>query len=358
MLSSRDEPIRVRLEISEMERAFDYIADKFRTARRKIEHSAFSPEITGFAQYSASYREAVEALIARNQVYYRYVAGIGPDTERKSHRLHGIRQRLEQRRDIAEADSRYSAKVVFTDAHYNGLNFFLFDDTELAIYVPGTEGEPGVGLFTQDRSDVTAYARNFSGLWHKARPTNSLASVEHVEAQLAVLGPTLAIEHVNRPPLPTRRSEAEIVLEACRQLPETARVLAHRSRAGKTAFEIADEYDVHDLLQATLRSYIPYTVREDPIGKVAGMRSSRADISIEQLGILIEVKYARSATDQARIAKQFSEDLLMYARWPGLKTLIFLIYNSAVLPDPNAFLRLAGSQELSGVRFEIEIALV
>ena len=358
MLNSGKDTVRVRLEIPEMERAFDYIADKFRTARRKIDHAAFSPEIAGFAQYSASYREAVESLVDRNQIYYRYVAGVGPDTERKSHRLHGIRRRLERRPDLVKSNSRYSAKTVFTDAEYNGLNFFLFDDAELAIYVPGAEGEPGVGLFTQDQADVNAYLRNFSGLWHKARPANSLHAVQWVEAQLASLRPVLDTERVGRPPLPARRTEAETVLVACRQLPEAARVLANRSRSDRPAFDIADEYDVQDLLQATLRSHIQHSVREDPIAKVAATRSSRADISIEQLGILIEVKYARAASDQKRILNEFSQDLILYARWPQLKTLVFLIYNSAVLSDPSAFLTLAGSQELSGVRFEIEIVLV
>ncbi len=357
MLRGEEDPIRVRLEIREMERAFDYIANKFRTARLKIEHAAFSPEIAGFAQYSASYREAVEALIERNQVYYRYVAGVGPDTGRKSHRLHGIMKRLQYRSDVDQSNSRYSAKIVFADPDYNGLNFFLFDDAELAIYVPGAEGEPGVGLFTQDRADVNAYVRNFSGLWHKARPVNSIESAQLVEATLASLRPFLDIGNVGRPALPARRSEAEIVLTACRQLPDVARALANRSRSDRPPFLIKDEYDVQDVLQAALRSAITGSVREEPIGKLAGTRASRADITIAELGIVIEVKYARRPSDQKRIVEEFSQDLLHYAQWPPLKTIVLLIYNSTELADPSSLLTLVSSNRILGVKFGIEVVL-
>lgn len=358
MLNSGEEITRIRLGISEMEKAFDYIAEKFRTARGKIDHAAFSPEIRGFVEYSKAYREAVEALINKNKIYYRYVAGVGPDTERKGHRLNGIRRRLERRSNISESDSRYSAKIFFADSDYNGLNFFLFDNNELAIYVPGAEGEPGVGLFTHDKTDIDAYIRNFSGLWDKARPANSLDAVQRIEGQLVSLQPAFDVERVGRLPWPAHRKEVEIVLNACRRFQEVARVLTNRSRGGEPRLELTNEYAVQDLLQATLRSHIQHSVQEDPIGKVAGTRSSRADISIEQLGVLIEVKFARSGDDQKRIFDELSRDLVLYTQWHPLRTLVFLIYNHTVLSDPQALLLLTRSHEIRGVRFDVEIILV
>lgn len=151
--------------------------------------------------------------------------------------------------------------------------------------------------------------------------------------------------------------DAATVELLCRRLPQAARILGSRSRKGKTSYSITDEYDVQDLLHAVLRAYLKFSVQEDPLPKVAGAKSSRTDISIEDLGILIEVKYVHGPSDQKRLFDEYSQDLVLYAKWPHLKTLIYLIYNSADLPDAEAFEKLAGSQEISGVRFNVLMVL-
>jgi hypothetical protein len=161
----------------------------------------------------------------------------------------------------------------------------------------------------------------------------------------------------SEPSTPARGAEVEVVLDVCRRLPQVARVLANRSRKGKPPYEVIDEYDAQDLLHAVLRGYLSYSVQEDPLPKVGGARSSRADISIEELGILIELKYARGPTDQKRVVEEFSQDLVLYARWPHLKTLIFVVYNSADLFDPDALHKLGGAHTVSGVQFGVEIVL-
>jgi len=125
-----------------------------------------------------------------------------------------------------------------------------------------------------------------------------------------------------------------LVETICERIPYTAKILKTRSRKDKSPYLITDEYDVQDLLQGVLRAYLKYTVQEDPLQKVAGTRSSRADISIEELGIIIEVKYAYGPNDQKRIFDDLSKDLLLYTSWPYLKTLICLIYNSGSLREP------------------------
>jgi REase_DpnII-MboI len=151
--------------------------------------------------------------------------------------------------------------------------------------------------------------------------------------------------------------DAEMVELVCKRLPHAARVLALRARKGKAPFEIADEYDVQDLLHATLRAYLKYSLQEDPLPKVAGAKSSRIDVSIEELGILIEVKYVRGPEDQKRIFEEYSQDLVLYAEWAHLKTLIYLIYNSADLRDPEAFEKLTATQEIGGKRFDVRVVL-
>lgn len=152
-------------------------------------------------------------------------------------------------------------------------------------------------------------------------------------------------------------SDTALVLQICKRIQNSARILSHRPRKGKTPFLIEDEYDAQDLLQAVLKAYLKYSVQEDPLPKVASAKSSRADISIEDLGILIEVKYVREHGDQKRIFAEYSEDLELYSKWPHLKTIIFLIYNASPLLDPEAFERLSGPQERNGKRFDVRIVL-
>ena len=151
--------------------------------------------------------------------------------------------------------------------------------------------------------------------------------------------------------------DSAVVERVCARLPQTARILGVRSRKTKPPFEITDEYDVQDLLHATLRAYLKYSVQEDPISKVAGIKSSRADISIEDLGILIEVKYTRGPEDQKRFFEEYSQDLVLYTSWPHLKTLIYLIYNSSDLRDPEALEKLSSHQTVNGRRFEVKVIL-
>lgn len=143
----------------------------------------------------------------------------------------------------------------------------------------------------------------------------------------------------------------------CRRLPQVARVLAHRSHKHKSPYAIADEYDVQDLLHAVIRSVLKYSVQEDTLPRVAAAKSGRADLTIEELGVLIEIKYVHSPSDQKRIFEEFSQDLVLYSQWVHLKHLIYLIYNSADLRDAEAFEKLSSEQEIAGRKFEVAIVL-
>jgi len=158
-------------------------------------------------------------------------------------------------------------------------------------------------------------------------------------------------------PTETPTPSITTIEQVCRRLPKAARVLNPRSRKGKAPFEIKDEYDVQDLLSAILRSLLKYSVQEDPLPKVANAKAGRADLSIEELGTLIEIKYVHNSGDQKRILEEYSQDLVLYAEWPHLKTLIYLIYNSADLHDPEAFEKLSSPLEINGKKFDVRIVL-
>jgi len=72
---------------------------------------------------------------------------------------------------------------------------------------------------------------------------------------------------------------------------------------------------------------------------------------------LIEIKYVHGPEDQKRLFEEYSQDLLLYAKWAHLKTLIFLIYNSADLRDAEAFEKLSGSQDVNGRKFTVKVVL-
>jgi hypothetical protein len=148
--------------------------------------------------------------------------------------------------------------------------------------------------------------------------------------------------------------EVSLVLRLCERLHAAARILAKR-RQGKDPFEITDEYDAQDLLHAVLRAYLKYTVHEEPLGKVGGGHSGRADIAIEELGAVVELKYVHGPDDQRRVVDEFSNDLLLYTKWPHLKHFIYLVYNSQDLRDPEALDKLAGPCSLNGVSFTTHV---
>jgi hypothetical protein len=149
-----------------------------------------------------------------------------------------------------------------------------------------------------------------------------------------------------------------LLLQLCERLPQAARFLASR-REGKQPYKIAEEYDVQDLLHAVIRAYLKYSIDEEPLGKVGGARSSRADIAIPDLNTLIEIKYVRGPSDQQRIVEEFAQDLLLYTAWAPLQTFIYLVYNSADLRDPEAIARLQGDGNtlVNGKRYRTSIVL-
>ena len=151
-------------------------------------------------------------------------------------------------------------------------------------------------------------------------------------------------------------ADVTLVIRLCERLPKVASILTDR-REERQGYPVSDEYDVQDLLQAVLRGYLTHSVQEDPLPKVAGARSSRVDLSIEDLGVIIEVKYARKPADHKRFVREIGEDVLLYAKAAFLKTLIVLVYNSGSLKDAEGLEKLSGSYESSGVRFDVHVIL-
>lgn len=273
--------------------------------------------------------------------------------------------------DLVNPPQRYwHCAVKIEDAHgYHIVNDLTYADLERTILVPWRSGRaftvsglivrPNAGI-TEIKIAHTTHAREVyaarhnqemqaSGIADLATNRSMLPFRDGIDATYDLL-----FSGANDP-VPI--ADVALVERICQRLPQAARILGARTRQGKPNFELRDEYDVQDLLHAVLRAYLKYSVREDPLPKVASAKSGKADISIEELGVIIEIKFVRRPEDQRRVFEEYSQDLLLYARWPHLKNLIYLIYNSGDLLDPEAFEKLSGEHEIDGTRFSVSIVL-
>lgn len=273
--------------------------------------------------------------------------------------------------DIANPPQSYWHCLVEMPSHKHPavVNDVTFSDLDRTIIKPWHSGSPFTVAGTIVRSDQVTRIR----IVHTKEPKQAFATRHDNDMRAS----GIADMATDRRMLPFSKGEdvtfallfegrmtaapepdAALVERLCARLPQASRILAVRARKGKAPFEIGDEYDVQDLLHAMLRAYLKHSVQEDPLPKVAGAKAGRADLSIEALGVLVEVKYVRSPDDQKRIFEEFSQDLVLYAQWPHLSTLIYVVYNSADLRDAEALERLSGQHEVQGRRFAVRIVLV
>lgn len=179
---------------------------------------------------------------------------------------------------------------------------------------------------------------------YKAGAQKTLTEMQNLLEQLE-----LKAEFAGRPKTLQRPDDIQLLLQLCKRLPHAVKVLSRR-RKDKKPFDLEDEYDAQDLLHAILRSYFKYSVAENPIPKIGGI-SSRADFSIEEIGVVIEVKFVHNPTEQERIVKQFAEDLQFYSQVTYLEHFIYVVYGADDLKDPEALDKLEGEKSLGGRDF-------
>lgn len=92
---------------------------------------------------------------------------------------------------------------------------------------------------------------------------------------------------------------------------------------------IRSEREVQDILWVILRSLFHDLEDEDTLPKF-GHSSYKADLGIPSLGLLIEVKFARSAADFKSIEKEILEDIVPYLRSPErYREVLVFIYDDS-----------------------------
>jgi REase_DpnII-MboI len=101
------------------------------------------------------------------------------------------------------------------------------------------------------------------------------------------------------------------------------------SLASPVRWSIVSEREVQDILWLILRSVFDDVVDEETLPKL-GHSTYRADFGLPRLGVLIEVKYARSHADFKKIEKEVMEDSVAYLRGTTrYKEIVVFIYDES-----------------------------
>lgn len=114
----------------------------------------------------------------------------------------------------------------------------------------------------------------------------------------------------------------------CNRFHAIARQLRQRHDSRAT-LDVADEYDVQDLLHALLRLYFDDVRPEEWTPSYAG-KSSRMDFLLKADQIVVEVKKTRQGLDAKKLGEELIIDCARYKPYPDCKTLVCFVY------DPDA----------------------
>jgi hypothetical protein len=98
-------------------------------------------------------------------------------------------------------------------------------------------------------------------------------------------------------------------------------------RAGKTPFELKDEYDVQDVLYAMLRPVLVDLEREDPTPKDLGS-SKKCDLVSRSNSLVIEAKYVRDKRHGTSVFDEIKVDVDSYHTHPACRDLVVFVYDA------------------------------
>ena len=101
--------------------------------------------------------------------------------------------------------------------------------------------------------------------------------------------------------------------------------------ANRATIDVADEYDVQDLLHGILRIFFDDIRPEEWTPSYAG-KSSRMDFLLKDHRMVIETKMTRKGLEAKEIGTQLIEDIARYKHHPDCNTLICFVY------DPEGFI--------------------
>jgi hypothetical protein len=116
-----------------------------------------------------------------------------------------------------------------------------------------------------------------------------------------------------------------------RRFHSIARQLKHRHN-DRTSIEVADEYDVQDILHAVLRGLFDDVRAEEYTPSYAG-GSARMDFLLKLEEIVLECKFTSPSLRDRQIGEQLLVDIGRYQSHPDCRNLICFVY------DPSGYLK-------------------
>ena len=144
----------------------------------------------------------------------------------------------------------------------------------------------------------------------------------------------------------------DMVVQVCRRLPLLIAQIQKRSH-GKPDFEVADEYDVQDLLHGVLRLHFADVRPEEYTPSQAG-KSSRIDFLLPRDRIIVEAKMPRPSLKGKDVADQLLIDKHRYKAMPGVDSLVCIVYDpGGFCPNPAGL-----EQDLSSDDPELKVAVI
>jgi len=123
------------------------------------------------------------------------------------------------------------------------------------------------------------------------------------------------------------RAAVTLVVSLCRRFHLFAHQLRHR-HDGRGTVDVADEYDVQDLMHALLKLHFEDVRAEEVTPSVAG-KSGRMDFLLKHEAIVVETKMTRRNLKQNEIGDQLIVDMKRYRSHPDHGTLVCLVYDPA-----------------------------
>jgi len=125
------------------------------------------------------------------------------------------------------------------------------------------------------------------------------------------------------------------VLDICDRFPDSLRTFKKRRR-NKESYEIKDEYDIQDIFEAYLSLFFDDIKTEDPMPRV-GDSSSTIDFLLADCGIGIELKTTIAGKEKKHLKEDLIKDMTDYRAHPGIKQLVFFIYDPDKKVDRSSF---------------------
>ncbi|MCP4613509.1 MAG: response regulator [Planctomycetes bacterium] len=125
---------------------------------------------------------------------------------------------------------------------------------------------------------------------------------------------------------------------------------------GRPAIEMANEYDVQDLLYVMIKPLFPGLECEEYTPKYAGSQK-RVDFVIKEIGVIIEAKYVRDKRHAKTILDEIKIDIESYHAHAHCNTLIFFIYdpNLEIQDARKKMLELSGTRSIKGREMQVKI---